>query len=77
MKGAAIKSPSTRSMRSEEAKWQAEDDVRTLMRAQEIQADRARMARAASIAKQKAAEASRVATMASKTKPAPMKGGKK
>lgn len=76
MKG-AIKSPNARSMRSEEAKWQAEDDVRTLMRAQEIQADRARMARAGQIAKQKAAEASRIATMASKVKPAPMKGGKK
>lgn len=76
MKG-AIKAPSVRSTRAEEAKWQAEDDVRTLMRAQEIQADRARMARAAQIAKQKAAEASRIATMASKAKPAPMKGGKK
>jgi len=53
----------------EDARWQAEDDMRTLTRAQEIQADRARMARVASIAKQQAMAATKVANMASRAKP--------
>ena len=63
-----------------EARWQAEDDMRTLTRAQEIQADKSRMARVASVAKQQAAAATKVASMASRAKPAakpaPMKKAK-
>lgn len=46
---------------SPEARWQAEEDVRTLMRAEEIQKDRGRMARARKVAKEQAAEATKVA----------------
>lgn len=62
----------------DEARWQAEDDMRTLTRAQEIQADKSRMARVASVAKQQAAAATKVASMASraKTSRTPMKKAK-
>ena len=39
-----------------EKKWQAEDDMRTLTRAKEIEADRARMAAAKKVAEQKIKE---------------------
>lgn len=46
---------------SEEQKWQAEEDVRTLMRADEIKSNRARMARAKRMALEQAKEAAKVA----------------
>lgn len=45
----------------EEDRWQAEDDARTLMRAEEIKRDRARMAKARAIAKKQISELSKVA----------------
>lgn len=45
----------------EEDKWRAEDDARTLMRAEEIKRDRARMAKARAIAKKQISELSKVA----------------
>ncbi len=44
--------------------WQAEDDMRTLMRAEEIQKDKTRLSMAAKLAAQKAKEAQKVASMA-------------
>lgn len=41
---------------AEEAKWRAEDDMRTLMRAAEIRADRKRLAAAQKCAKDKLTE---------------------
>jgi hypothetical protein len=38
-----------------EQKWMAEDDLRTLMRAAEIQKDKARLARAKALAKEQLA----------------------
>ena len=56
------KPASKRSVRiSQDDKWQAEDDVRTLMRAEEIQSDRKRMTKAKQVAKQQAAETAKVA----------------
>lgn len=46
---------------NDEAKWQAEDDVRTLIRADEIKKDKSRMARAKRMAKKQAAKAKKVA----------------
>jgi CRISPR/Cas system-associated endonuclease Cas1 len=40
----------------DEAKWRAEEDMRTLTRAKEIEADRSRMAAAKRIAEQKIKE---------------------
>lgn len=42
-------------MRAEEAKWRAEDDLRTLMAAKEIQKDKARMAAVRKVAREKLA----------------------
>ena len=44
----------------QEQRWQAEDDARTLMQAEEIKADRARLAKAKGIAREKAQVATRV-----------------
>jgi hypothetical protein len=44
----------------DEKRWQAEDDMRTLTRAKEIEADRARMAAAKRIAEQKIKEMQKV-----------------
>lgn len=44
------------SMIMDDAKWRAEDDMRTLTRAKEIEADRARMAAAKRVAEQKIKE---------------------
>lgn len=44
----------------DEKKWQAEDDMRTLTRAKEIEADRTRMAAAKRIAEQKIKEMQKV-----------------
>lgn len=41
--------------KSDEAKWQAEDDVRTLIRAGEIKKDKKRLARALKMAKEQMA----------------------
>ncbi|MES2730018.1 MAG: hypothetical protein V4621_08010 [Pseudomonadota bacterium] len=51
----------------DEKKWQAEDDMRTLARAKEIEADRARLAAAKRIAEQKIKEMQSV--VAKKTTP--------
>lgn len=45
----------------EEDRWRAEDDARTLMRAEEIKRDRARMAKARAVAKKQISELSKVA----------------
>lgn len=47
--------------RREEDRWRAEDDARTLMRAEEIKRDRARMAKARAVAKKQISELSKVA----------------
>lgn len=54
--------------KAQEEKWQAEDDVRTLMRADEISKDKARMARARKVAEQQATEAKKVAARLSSSK---------
>ena len=46
---------------TDERRWQAEDDVRTLTRAEEIKNDRGRLSRAQAMAKKQAAEAAKVA----------------
>jgi len=48
----------------DDAKWRAEDDMRTLARAQEIQSDPRRLAAAKKCAKEKLAEMQRVTTLA-------------
>lgn len=45
----------------EEKRWRAEDDMRTLMRADEIKADRARMKACADHAKKQASAVAKVA----------------
>ena len=55
--------PST-AMAFDDAKYRAEDDMRTLARAQEITSDPQRLAAAKKMAKQKLAEMQAVATMA-------------
>lgn len=45
----------------EEQKWRAEDDMRTLLRAEEIKADRARLSKASAIAKKQMAAVAKVA----------------
>lgn len=52
-----VKAVSTR----EEDRWRAEEDARTLMRAEEIKRDRARMAKARAVAKKQISELSKVA----------------
>lgn len=52
MKGAAL---------SEDKKWQAEDDMRTLLRAKEIEKDPKRMAAVREMAKQKMADIKQIA----------------
>lgn len=52
----AISGPS----KAEQAKWQAEDDVRTLQRAGEIERDRQRLARAQAMAKKQAQDLARI-----------------
>lgn len=49
---------------ADEKRWQAEDDMRTLTRAKEIEADRARMAAAKRIAEQKIKEMQKVVNKA-------------
>ena len=45
-----------RVMKSQELKWQAEDDARTMVTYQEIMGDKARMNRAIKVAKSQAAD---------------------
>lgn len=45
-----------RTMKSQELKWQAEDDARTMATYQEIMGDKARMNRAIKVAKSQAAD---------------------
>lgn len=47
--------------RKEEEKWRAEDDLRTLMRAEEIKADQKRLAAAQKMAKDRLLELASVA----------------
>lgn len=47
-------------MVKQEDQWQAEDDLRTLMRAEDIKRDRARMAKVKAIAKKQTAAVSKV-----------------
>lgn len=44
----------------QEQRWQAEEDARTLMRAEEIKASRARLSKAKSIAREQAQAAARI-----------------
>lgn len=50
----------------EEARWRAEDDMRTLARAEEVKADPKRLAAAKKMAKTKLAEMQAIANMAAK-----------
>lgn len=47
--------------KAEDIRWQVEDDMRTLTRAQEIQADKARMARVGQLAKKQIVTIQKVA----------------
>ena len=49
------------SNKAQDQKWQAEDDIRTIQRHTELMADKARLARAAELAKKQAAEAQQAA----------------
>lgn len=53
--------PAPKAPKREEDRWRAEDDARTLMRAEEIKRDRARMAKARAVAKKQISELSKVA----------------
>lgn len=44
----------------QEQRWQAEDDARTLMRAEEIKASRSRLAKAKGVAREQAQAAARI-----------------
>lgn len=57
----ASNSVPTQTPRSEMLKYQAEDDLRTLQRAAEIQGDKSRMTRAQRVAKQQMSALERVA----------------
>lgn len=57
----------------DDAKWRAEDDMRTLARAKEIEADRKRMMAAQKMAKEKMSELQKVVSKA----PAKMTARKK
>lgn len=57
----ALKPMSKLSDKQREARWQAEDDMQVLMRAEEIKTDRKRVAAAKKMAQQKAKEAAAVA----------------
>lgn len=48
-------------MSAQERQWRAEEDLRTLQRAQEIQVDKSRKAAAASLARKQMAALSKVA----------------
>lgn len=57
-----VKAASTpKAPKREEDRWRAEDDARTLMRAEEIKRDRARIAKARAVAKKQISELSKVA----------------
>jgi hypothetical protein len=64
MKKQAAKAP-TKSVQvrisKDEMKWRAEDDMRTLLRAEEIRADKARLSKASAVAKQQMAAVAKVA----------------
>lgn len=64
----ATKKPSVGIMAFDEAKYRAEEDMRTLTRAKEIEADRARLTAAKRVAEQKIKEMQSV--VAKKTAPA-------
>lgn len=59
IKVAVVSEPTEKDER--ENKWQAENDARTLMDAEEIRADKSRFSKAQKIAKEKAAAFSRIA----------------
>lgn len=63
--------------KSQERKWQAEDDARTMANYQEILGDKARMQRAVKVAKQQAADLSKRANaMQSVAKTTYSRGGR-
>lgn len=62
------KKPTVSIMAMDDAKWRAEDDMRTLTRAKEIESDRARMAAAKRVAEQKIKE---MQSVVAKKVPAP------
>lgn len=51
-----------RPMSAQEKRWQAEDDMNVLMRAEEIRASKSRVAAAQKIAAEKAREAAKIAS---------------
>lgn len=57
---AKSKSTTGTSVCGPDPKWQAEDDLRTMERAEEIKADPARMKKAAEVAKEKSAALNKV-----------------
>lgn len=63
---AKSKAPSAVSMDKQESEWRAEDDMRTLLRAKEVEADPKRLAAARACAKKKLAEMQSVAGAAPK-----------
>jgi hypothetical protein len=46
---------------AEQKRWEAEDDMRTLVRAEQIKADRGRMSRVKSVAREQARTAAKIA----------------
>ena len=65
------------SISSEEAKWQAEDDARTLERAMEIQADKKRIAAAHKVTVEKLKNVEAAVKMTGKLAGSTKKGRKK
>ena len=60
-KNTAPKAASTPAISADEAKWRAEDDLRTLARAEEVRRDPKRLAAAKKMAREKLAELQTVA----------------
>lgn len=56
-----VKNAPSMTISKEEQKWRAEDDMRTLLRAEEIKSDRARLAKASAVAKKQMAAVAKVA----------------
>lgn len=59
-KATTSKAPNPAPVSAMDKKWQAEDDARTLMRAEEIKADKGRLGKAKSVAAQQAKAAARI-----------------
>jgi hypothetical protein len=61
---AKVKAATVPSMEKSEAEWRAEDDMRTLLRAKEVESDPKRLAAARACAKKKLSEMQSVAAAA-------------